>query len=319
MHCANPIMGDQSKIQWTDATWSPVRGCSMVSAGCTNCYAMRQAHRWPQFGELTRSSATGRVWTGEVRTFPDLLLKPFEWIRPRHIFVNSQSDTFHPSVPFDFVDWIFAVAALTPHHTYQVLTKRPERMREYLTFDGGFGRSGYVEGRARALFRQVYNREPPMGKTLNPGPMPHVWLGVTVEDQAAADERIPILLETPAAVRFLSCEPLLGPLTLNPWLLSEHGRRQIGAAPGIGWVIVGGESGPRARPMDLAWARRIVEQCQNAGVACFVKQVGARPFDTNPADPTMHRELRPRDAKGGDPLEWPDELRVRHYPHEVTA
>jgi protein gp37 len=215
-------------------TWNPVVGCSKVSAGCKHCYAERWHQRFFSDKKFT-----------DVRCLPERLSQPLHWQKPRTIFVNSMSDLFHEAVPDEFIDWVFAVMARTQEHTYQVLTKRPERMRQ---------------------FCQNWNSQ-----DLAPWPMPNVWLGVSVEDQATAEERIPWLLETPAAVRFVSCEPLLGPIDLNV----EYGQ-------GVGdllidylnWVIVGGESGPKARPMHPDWARSIRDQCVAAGVPFFFKQWG---------------------------------------------
>jgi protein gp37 len=249
-------------IQWTDAVWNPVRGCTILSPGCTNCYAMRQAHRFSGQGKpyegLTRSRAKdGPVWTGDVRLVREHLAVPLGWKNPKRIFVNSMSDLFHEGLTDDEICEVFEVMARTPQHTFQILTKRPERM-------------------------------PAIASRFN---LPNVWLGTSVEDQVRADERIPHLLATPAAIRFLSCEPLLGPLDLRPFLAHE---------PDGKWVIVGGESGPNARPFELDWGRSIVEQTRAAGVACFVKQLGSR--------------VRMKDRKGGDPAEWPAELRVREWP-----
>jgi protein gp37 len=208
-------MGDNSNIEWTDATWNPVRGCALVSAGCTNCYAMRVAHRFSgdsqPYAGLTKLTSHGPVWTGDVTLWPDVLDVPLRWRRPRRIFVNSMSDLFHEDVPEEFIDKVFAVMALSPQHTFQILTKRPVRMRDYLL--------------------TVQNDDKDFNRWSNAGveitdspcaviddadwPLPNVWLGVSVEDQATADERIPLLLQTPAAVRFLSCEPLLGPVDLK--------------------------------------------------------------------------------------------------------
>jgi protein gp37 len=249
-------MADRSFIEWTDTTWNPVRGCALVSAGCTNCYAMRQAHRFSGKGQpyekLTKMTSHGPVWTGAARTVPELLDQPLRWRKPRRIFLNSMSDLFHEDVPYEFVQDVWTTMKMAPQHTFQILTKRPERMLDLLT------------NRIDATVLHAHNEVP----------LPNVWIGISCEDQATADERIPLLLQTPAAVRFLSCEPLLGPLSLNPWLLSEHGRRQIGAAPGISWVIAGGESGPNARPSHPDWFRSLRDQCQAAGVPYFFKQWG---------------------------------------------
>lgn len=239
-------MSDKTGIEWTDATWNPVTGCSKVSAGCKHCYAERE---WPRMTKLVPAYA-GRDFT-DVRTHEDRLTQPMRWTKPRMIFVNSMSDLFHPDVPFDFIDLVFSAMELSPRHVFQVLTKRPERMRDYI--------------KSRA-FKDY--------------PLPNVWLGVSVEDQAAADERIPLLLDTPAAVRWISAEPLLGPIVLpectGDWRcklngIDGHSERPLG---GLGWVVVGGESGPKARPMHLNWARILRDQCAAAGVPFLFKQWG---------------------------------------------
>lgn len=315
-----------SKIEWTDATWNPVVGCSPVSEGCRNCYAAKEAIRLggnpnPKIGALYAGTSEMRgtgskrraVFTGKVNMVPERLDQPLRWRKPRRVFVNSMSDLFHESVPFEFIDRVFAVMALATQHTFQILTKRPERMAEYLNGDA-FGRWCEI---ARTL-------DAPHSTRNADYPLPNVWLGTSVEDQAAADERIPHLLRTPAAVRFLSCEPLIGPVDLNKGLnlgiLFQDGTRWGGSKPILDWIIVGGESGPGARPCELSWIRSLVEQCQGAGVPVFVKQLGARPM-TDRWDFTGREPgsipVALRDRKGGDPAEWPEDLRVREYP--VTA
>jgi len=234
-------MSANSSIEWTEATWNPVRGCDIVSPGCTNCYAMKVAHRFSGAGKpydgLTKLTKGGPVWTGQVRLVPEALGMPLRWRKPRRIFVNSMSDLFHEDVPDGFITEVWRTMADTPHHTYQILTKRPARMAENLR---------------RALS---------IGDFIAP-PLENVWLGVSVEDQRRADERIPLLLLTPAAVRWLSVEPLLGPVDLWPWIAD------------LDWVVVGGESGHGARPMDQDWARSLRDQCNEAAVPFFFKQWG---------------------------------------------
>jgi len=288
-------MADKTAIEWCDATWNPVVGCSIVSKGCTNCYAMKMAARLEAMGQpiyrgMTAPSKTGPVWTGAVRLNPAVLAKPLSWRRPRRIFVNSMSDLFHESLPDEAIDRVFAVMALCPQHTFQVLTKRPERMRAYMRARDGMGDAALCRA-INAIPAALGNRHGALEM-----PLPNVWLGVSVEDQAAADARIPILLDTPAALRFISAEPLLGPVDLT---YLDTGRQPqeyeaeridalrggvawesdgtIVARPSVGnidWVIAGGESGPDARPMHPDWARSLRDQCAAAGVPYFFKQHG---------------------------------------------
>lgn len=233
-------MGDNTGIEWTDATWNPVTGCAKVSQGCKHCYAERD---WGRLQHLP--AYAGRAFT-DVRTHADRLDQPLRWKKPRRIFVNSMSDLFHPDIHEDFIGMCFRTMARAPQHTFQVLTKRAERMQSLLTHPK---MRGYVE-------------------SVTPQwPLPNVWLGVSVEDQAAADERIPLLLDTPAAVRWISAEPLLASINL-----AEHG---LHGGPGqLDWVVVGGESGPKAWPMHPAWARSLRDQCAAAGVPFLFKQWG---------------------------------------------
>jgi protein gp37 len=286
-------MGDRSAIEWTDATWNPVTGCSKVSAGCTNCYAERVSHR---FGW------TAKPWNAtyaaeNVRLHPERLEQPLRWTKPRRVFVNSMSDLFHEQVPFEFIDQVFAVMALTERHTFQVLTKRPQRMLAYFqdlderasrTPARGFRKVPYEDGRYCVVLEKAL---PDMvrryGLIERHWPLKNVWIGVSVENQGAADERIPLLLQTPAAVRFLSCEPLLGPVDLSAYKPFDgecycqdrpngcKPRLAIGCPEtAIDWVIVGGESGPHARPMHPDWVLSLRDQCQDAGVPFFFKQWG---------------------------------------------
>ncbi|HDZ74345.1 MAG TPA: phage Gp37/Gp68 family protein [Aurantimonas coralicida] len=268
-------MAENSKIEWTDATWNPVVGCSVVSPGCTNCYAMRMAgtrlKTTKPYSGLTQDTKAGPVWTGAVRFLEERLTQPLKWRKPRRVFVNSMGDLFHEDVPDDWIDKVFAVMAASPRHTFQVLTKRPERMREHVL---RLSRTiNPLEAEARA-FGHTFNFE---GHSLLRWPIPNIWLGTSVEDQRRADERMPHLLNAPAAVRFLSCEPLLGPIDLR-----EVSTAGVGAAAGnkmadcLHWVIAGGESGPRARGMDPAWPRSIRDQCREAGVPFFMKQMSRK-------------------------------------------
>ena len=227
-------MAQQSSIEWTDLTWNPVVGCSIASAGCKNCYAMRMAARLQAMGHekyqgLTKPSKRGAVWTDKIRCHEESVEIPLTWKKSRRVFVNSMSDLFHPEVPDDFVGRIWSVMKRTPQHHYQILTKRPQRMA--------------------ALLRDIA-----------PEPLKNVWLGTSVEDARVVD-RVDHLRAVPAAVRFISFEPLIGDVgSVN--LTNIH------------WAIVGGESGPRARAMDKEWVENILDQCLAANTAFFFKQWG---------------------------------------------
>jgi protein gp37 len=301
-------------IEWTDATWNPVRGCTRVSEGCRNCYAERVAARFSGPGKpyhgFAEAGRAGSLWTGKVELVTSTLAKPLRWRKPMRIFVNSMSDLFHESLPEIDVAEVFRVMARCPQHIFQILTKRPNVMLERMP-------------RMRATF---------------PDRLEHVWLGVSVEDQRTADERIPLLLQTPATVRFVSYEPALGPVDFRQlndgsWYDREgaqcydalagnayyrDGEHGLGGGPRVDWLIVGGESGPGARRFDLAWARSVVEQCREAGVACFVKQLGSNPQCGSCLDGSVcwcgERLAYIKDRKGGDMAEWPEDLRVREVP-----
>lgn len=272
-------MADDTNIEWTDATWNPIRGCSMArgseTGGCLNCYAAREAVRYTGDGMpyegLARMTANGPRWTGRIRVLddPEHLLQPLRWSRPRLVFVNSMSDLFHETLPFDVVDKIVAVMAVARRHTFQVLTKRPERMAEYLNDPG---RRVAVLHAVRAL------------DLLNPAtsstwwPLPNVWWGVSAEDNRTLHDRMPHVIRAlpNMAVAWLSAEPLLGPLNLTTWLPHERDTSQTRTEwyPGLSWVVAGGESGPDARPPDPAWFRTIRDQCYLAGVPFLFKQWG---------------------------------------------
>lgn len=272
-------MGDSTKIEWTDATWNPVTGCSVVSPGCTNCYAMRLAgtrlRHHPSRAGLTAPSKAGPVWTGEVRFNAQWLDQPLRWARPRDIFVCAHGDLFHEDVPDEWIDRVFAVMARAGNHRFQVLTKRSGRMRRYIA---GLTRKR-IQDQAYKLSRAVQYE----GRWLFDLPLPNVWLGTSAERQQEADARIPDLIETLAAVHFLSLEPLLGPIDFR----KVPGFNRVNLSLHNWWVIVGGESGAGARPMFPEWARSIRDQCAAAGVPYFHKQngefiVGRNP---NPASP----------------------------------
>ena len=322
-------MSAVSSIEWTDRTWNPVRGCSIVSPGCVNCYAMTFAHRFNRPGGpyegLTKATTAGPQWTGQVQLVESALREPLSWRKPARVFVNSMSDLFHESVPDDFIDRVFAVMALAQRHTFQILTKRPSRMSAYLS---KLGRRSNVAWNIRTTM-DGWPREYDIVDAVESEetwPLPNVWLGVSCEDQQRADERIPLLLQTPAAVRFISAEPLLGPIDLRTggevtevghidWLRGFRGSEP--KIPSIDWVICGGESGPKARPCDVRWLRSIVGQCKVSGVPVFVKQLGSAPIKVQ-AGIVLDR-LWLTDRKGGDPSEWPEDLRVRQFPRRAVA
>ncbi|MDR3510671.1 MAG: phage Gp37/Gp68 family protein [Caulobacteraceae bacterium] len=281
-------MADRTSIEWTDATWNPVVGCSVLSPGCTHCYAMILAggrlKNHPTRVGLTDPSKAGPVWNGNVRFNAAELVKPMRWRRPRRIFVCAHGDLFHEAVPTSWIDQVYAVMALSPQHTFQVLTKRAERRREYLTDPDRI---------VRLLDLQVDHPtgRAPLGELIDfeafTRPLPNVWEMTSAEDQVRAIERIPALMATPAAVRGVSLEPLLLPVNIA-WALSwsaETSRR-------LDWVIVGGESGPRGRPMHPDWVRQIRDDCAAAGIAFFFKQWGAwapAAANTGPGDGLVSR------------------------------
>jgi protein gp37 len=280
-----------STIQWTDETWNPTVGCSRVSPGCDNCYAIRVAAREMQ--DAHRGLTADGDWTGEVRCLPDRLVTPLRWRKPRRVFVDSMSDLFHPDVPSDFIAEVYGVMTLADQHTFQVLTKRPQAMARFMQSERDHAKSVGID-----TWR----------------PPPNIWLGTSVENQRYADLRIPHLLATPAAVRFLSVEPMLGPVSLVDWFWevdedettarAEHGTAFVRATGDIDWVIIGGESGPGARPVDIEWVEQLVAECHAAGVAVFVKQLGS----------VVAKARGWADRKGGNVNEWPTELRVREWP-----
>ena len=283
-----------SKIEWTEKTWNPIVGCSVVSPGCTNCYAMKMAarleamrgdclddngyavrgkHPLAHYTGTTKRTKAGPVWTGKVALASDhIITAPLRWKKPRRIFVNSMGDLFHESVPDEWINRVFSLMVQAEQHTFMVLTKRSARMRKYMT---------------TTTTVPVVTRS---GRVVHPGgwPLSNVWMGVTAEDQQRANERIPDLLATPAAVRFVSIEPMLGAIDLEyPASLFPDGPRGCCSGHdcgctgrpidppliyGVDWVICGGESGPNARTMRSSWVRGLRDQCAAAGVPFFFKQ-----------------------------------------------
>lgn len=232
-----------TKIDWADVVWNPVTGCTPASAGCQNCYAQRMAKR------LAGRCGYPADEPFKVTLHPERLEEPLRWRKPRRIFVCSMGDLFHPDVPDEFIGQVFETMACARQHTFLLLTKRPGRMHRFITAYSAPGG--------------------PLGNYLHN--FPHIWLGVTAENQAMADERIPILLATPAAVRFVSVEPMLGPMDFEHPDNEGYGVEVI---KGLDWVILGGETGPGARPMHPQWARHVRDQCVADGVPLFFKQWG---------------------------------------------
>ena len=365
----------ESSIEWTDRVWNPVVGCTPVSPGCLNCYAARMAVRLEGIGargyEATalESGATRRiaevrgandlesgggggrpVFTGDVRLRPEKLGEPLKWRKPCRVFVNSMSDLFHEAVPDEFIRLVMAAMSFAGQHTFQVLTKRPERMAAWFADPANSLSACQAEWVAAGISDETPTGKHRIGRCGSDGsingtcrgvgdgnhwPLPNVWMGTSVENQAAADERVPHLLLCPAEVRFLSCEPLLGRVDLSAFF----GGPYVGLPGdvvhkwynfGIGWVIGGGESGPEARGCEIADLRALRDQCRAAGVPFFLKQLGARPvlasvYDTGLDWPEGTRFTRCeggpwgrsivlKDKKGGDPAEWPEDLRVREMP-----
>lgn len=308
----------KSKIEWTQETLNVTTGCTRVSSGCDNCYAVQMTKRLAKIGH-TEEKYAGLVnegkdhFNGKVKLHPEVLEVPLRWQKPRRVFVNSMSDLFHPDVPFEFIAAVFGVMIYCKDHTFQVLTKRPDRMAEFFEWirkgdmkkDGGESLD-FDEPRKCIQFAisELDCKETILMNMTNVNgrewPAPNIWLGTSCENQQAANERIAHLLECPAAVRFLSCEPLLGEVKLtNLWghelwdesvrynaltgeyLVSKY-QDDSCKGPKLHWVIAGGESGPDARPMHPEWVRSLRDQCQEAGVAYFFKQWGAHgPFGLN--------------------------------------
>ena len=331
-------MADKTSIEWTagmdgrkGATWNPLVGCSVLSPGCTSCYAMKIAGRLEAMGSpiywgLTTKTKAGYVWNGKVELSNyGQVIKPLSWRAPRRIFVNSMSDLFHESVPDEWIDKISAVMALCPQHTFQILTKRATRMRDYYNDPATYQRVLRAATPLRAKRPELCCI--PISDPRHGSFWPHVWKGVSVEDQRRADERVPLLLETPAAVRFVSYEPALEEIHIERYLrrmvvrpceeltdrMVEEGWSHPGGQgdhPGLDWVICGGESGSRARPFSIEWARLIIAQCREAQVPIFMKQVGRWAGEVK--DGVWHNRLYAH--KGGTMEDWPDDIRVREYP-----
>lgn len=334
-------MSDGTQISWTDATWPVMTGCTHLSDGCDHCYAAKLTSGRLKHQAAYTGLAEGGRFNGQVRLLPDRLDWPAHWRKPRKIFVADMGDLFHEGVPDGYIAQVWDVMGRNQQHTYQVLTKRHARMRSWMRkwadraadrqADSPSGmppmprgpeavRRTYQSGRAR-LFADMLGSmgQPPEGCAYPaydwmegwrfwPSELFNVWLGVSVENQQWADIRIPALLDTPAAIRWLSCEPLLGPVDLTyTGGINALGRDWIGGPGGgtgaphpfVGWVVVGGESGPGHRPMDIRWLESIVEQCQNESIPVWVKQ------DSGP--------------RAGQQGRIPDDLWIKEFPRAVTA
>ena len=347
----------ETKIEWTHAPWGRgmvwnfVRGCHAMSTGCANCWAPRQAIRQAGPGGayegLLATACSQPRWNGRARFVPEKLADPLRWRDPRTVFCVSMGDPFHHDITDAQIAAAFGVMAACPQHMFLLLTKRAERLQKLMTWLG--------TQTVGALFTAAADEGTEVG-ALNgiTWPLPNVGIGVSIENQATADERIPLLLDTPASVRWVSAEPLLeriwfGKACHSEWLTgcdpdcSLHdstttmpiacieSRRGNKMDPrchtSLDWVVVGGESGPNARRCDMGWIRHVVQQCDRSGTPVFVKQLGAHPIIDGPSDAINMKgkdgALWPggrfmKSRKGSDPDEWPSDLRVRQFP-EVTT
>lgn len=278
-------------IEWTDMVWNPTTGCDRISAGCDNCYALTMARRLKGMGQAKYQNDGDPRTSGPgfgLTVHESALTIPMHWREPKRVFVNSMSDLFHARVPEAFIVQVFAMMMATPRHTYQVLTKRTKRMRRIVDSDR-FAERTWEAFHALDSGEHLY------------WPPRNVWLGTSIENEEEADRREGDLLSTPAAVRFISAEPLLEAIDFQ--FDHECGDPPHWTCPVPDWLIIGGESGPGARRMELAWVRDIIAQCRDAGTAVFVKQLGS----------VLGAELG-AGSKGGDWDAWPDDLRIREYP-----
>ncbi len=298
-------MGSTTKISWCDATFNPWVGCTKVSAGCANCYAERDMDIRRGFAKWGRGKPRRRTSQANWR-------QPIKWDQEaaaagvrRRVFCASLADVFDEELNDDWrVDLFHDIITETPHLDWLLLTKRPGVAWRFMS------------GIALAYPERAW-------------PLPNVWLGVSVENQATADERIPILLQIPAAVRWVSYEPAIGPVDFECFPSTGCPTEWLDKRPGIDWIVVGGESGPKARSFDVAWAHSTIAQCRTAGVSCFVKQLGSKPMAIEGSDAAKRWEPNGRDgigfmddcagvhlhdSKGADPAEWPEDLRLAEWP-----
>lgn len=338
-----------TKIEWTGETWNPLKGCRRCSPGCEHCYAERMAYRFSGPGMpyegLVQLGKQGPRWTG--KSGEGELEIPLHWRKARRIFVCSMSDLFFEEHTDEQIAAVFGVMAACPQHTFQVLTKRPERAQRWFRWVEKEARTcnagrGMTEAAFCLVHAQRQSRDPFLARNVDDicaqrWPLPNVELGISAENNKYLDDRASILLDLPAARRFISAEPLLEEISLFAYLktpLRDECLRNLRSAekPGLDWVIVGGESGPGARRFDIGWARSIVKQCRDANVPVFVKQLGAKPtvsstmafqaegelpggkFRMVVTEASYEGPLKLRDPKGGDMSEWPEDLRVREMP-----
>lgn len=342
-------MSDGSSIGWCNATWTIAVGCTRVDHRCDNCYAipfvhrgLHESHRGVTKIRPKDAARPGVDWNGTVRTLPERLADPLRWRKPRRIFVGSMTDLFHPQIPFEYVAAVFGVMQATPWHTYLLLTKRPDRQFDFFEWTATRSNGDPVmEPDYKCHVRAWETVRRPFERT--GWPLPNVHLGVSVSDQPTADDAIPKHLRSPAALHWVSYEPALGSLSLARWMsqtssccdASMQGGnwccacdRYATPRPRIGWVVAGGESGPRARDYDVKWGIDVADECRASGVPFFFKQLGSRPAGDGGGGAITHGdrgrwfEHRGRtyefSSRNGDvPAEWPVQLRVQQFPTEV--
>lgn len=303
----------KTSVEWTDWSWPVVNGCRRKSPGCENCYAERlSATRLSKTGKyigLAVMGPHGPRWTSESRLWRPSLDEPLRMRKPAKVFVADMGDLFYEENRDEDIAAIFGVMAAAPQHTFQVLTKRADRMVEWFKWVDGYSKGEMqlpllLHHAQRLCEHKALRHTDPILR--RPWPLPNVWLGVSVENQRYADERIPQLQKTSAVVRFVSYEPALDRVDFTPFL-----------RPKIDWLIVGGESGPGARRFNIDWARDAKNQCEFMGTAFFCKQLGARPYEAfrrHEGSPFELGAIELNDSKGGDMSEWPKDLRVRQFP-----
>lgn len=323
-----------TKIEWTHfegfrgETWNPIVGCNQISAGCGHCYAKTlhdKRHKAYMEGKWDKAPKQYHRVFEEVTFIPGRVAMPLHWTMPRAVFVNSVSDIFHEAVSFEEIAAIFAVMGACPRHIFILLTKRHERMvRFYETLVEQVPNTTLFEcswehlvGKERDTVRAA------LIERATPWPFQNIIAGVSIENQATADVRLPALMRIPAAVRLASYEPALEHVELADACYADLGHTaRASVVPqdlGLDWVVVGGESGHSARPFDVNYARSAIAQCRAAKTRCFVKQLGSRPYESPERDGATGYNLKLRDPKGGDPSEWPAGLDVREFPVVETA